>query len=93
MEDQERERQLERLRANSRRYYQNHKQELSERRKTARRAKLEAMSEEERAALREKNRLYQAEYRRRNPQKVAVWTARCWLRKLEKTGEKAVSYE
>ena len=91
--DQEREKQLERLRANSRRYYQNHKQELSERRKTARRARLETMSEEERAALRERNRIYQAKYRAEHPEKVAVWTARCWLRKLEKTGEKAVSYE
>ena len=78
------EKRLERLRENSRRYYQLHKAELAEKRKTARRAKLEGMSEEEREALREKNRVYQAEYRRRNPQKVALWTARCWLRRLER---------
>ena len=81
-----RERDLERLRANSRRYYQNHKQELSEKRKSARAAKLEAMTPEEREILREKNRLYQAAYRKANPQKVAVWTAKTWLRKLEKCG-------
>lgn len=81
-----RERDLERLRANSRRYYQNHKQELSEKRKSARAAKLEAMTPEEREILREKNRLYQAAYRKANPQKVALWTAKTWLRKLEKCG-------
>lgn len=82
-----RERDLERLRANSRRYYQNHKQELSEKRKSARAAKLEAMTPEEREALRERNRIYQAAYRKANPEKVAVWTARTWLRKLEKCGK------
>ena len=82
-----RERDLERLRANSRRYYQNHKQELSKKRKSARAAKLEAMTPEEREALRERNRIYQAAYRKANPQKVAVWTAKTWLRKLEKCGK------
>ena len=77
---------LERLRENSRRYYQNHRTELAAKRKTARRAKLDAMSEEEREILREKNRLYQAAYRKANPEKVALWTAKTWLRKLEKCG-------
>lgn len=77
---------LERLRENSRRYYQNHKAELAEKRKTARRAKLDAMSEEERNALRAKNAEYQREYRAKNPQKVAIWTARTYLRKLERYG-------
>ena len=81
-----RERDLERLRENSRRYYQNHKLELSEKRKSARAAKLEAMTPEEREILREKNRLYQAAYRKANPEKVALWTAKTWLRKLEKCG-------
>ena len=81
-----RERDLERLRANSRRYYQNHKQELSEKRKSARAAKLEAMTPEEREALRERNRIYQAAYRKAHPEKIAVWTAKTWLRKLEKYG-------
>ena len=87
MTEAEREKRLERLRANSRRYYETHKAELSTKRKTARRARLEAMSEEEREAIREKNRLYQAEYRRKHPEKVALWTARTWLRKLERYGE------
>ena len=78
---------LERLRENSRRYYRNHKLELSEKRKSARAAKLEAMTPEEREILREKNRLYQAAYRKANPQKVALWTAKTWLRKLEKCGK------
>lgn len=91
MTEAEREKRLERLRANSRRYYQNHKEELSERRKTARRAKLEAMSPEEREALKEKNRVYQADYRRRYPQKVAVWTAKTALRRLERYGQETVT--
>ena len=91
MTEEERRMKLERLRANSRRYYENHKEELSEKRKTARRAKLEAMSPEEREALKEKNRVYQAEYRRRYPQKVAVWTARTALRRLERYGQETVT--
>ena len=78
---------LARLRANSRRYYEAHKEELAAKRRTARYAKLEAMSEEEREALRERNRVYQAQYRRANPQKVAVWAARCALRRLETYGQ------
>lgn len=77
---------LERLRENSRRYYQNHKAELAEKRKTARRAKLDAMSEEERNALRAKNAEYQREYRAKHPERVAIWTARTYLRKLERYG-------
>ena len=84
--NEEREARLARLRENSRRYYKAHKGELSEKRKTARRAKLEAMSEEEREALRIKNAEYQKKYRRENPQKVAIWTARTYLRKLERYG-------
>lgn len=87
MNNEDREKRLERLRQNSRRYYARHKEELAAKRKKARRAKLEAMTPEEREAIREKNRVYQAEYRRRNPQKVAVWTARTWLRKLERYGQ------
>ena len=75
------------MRENSKRYYEKHKAEIAEKRKAARRAKLDAMSEEERAELREKHRVYQAQYRRKNPEKVAVWTARTWLRKLEKYEE------
>lgn len=91
MNEADREKRLERLRANSRRYYENHKEALAERRKTARRAKLDAMSEEEREALKEKNRVYQAAYRRRYPQKVAVWTARTALRRLERYGQETVT--
>ena len=87
MTEEEREKRLARLRENSHRYYEAHKKELSERRKTARRAKLDAMSEAEREALKEKNRIYQAQYRKAHPEKVAVWTARTWLRKLERYGQ------
>lgn len=93
MNEAEREARLARLRENSRRYYEAHKQELAAKRKTARRAKLDAMSDEEREALREKNRIYQARYRKAHPEKVAVWTARTWLRKLEKAGQEKQAYE
>lgn len=87
MTEEKREQHLERLRANSRRYYERHKEELSARRKTARAAKLAGMSEEEREALKARNREYQKAYRKAHPEKVAVWTARTWLRKLERCGE------
>ena len=91
MNEAEREARLARLRENSRRYYEAHKQELAAKRKTARRAKLDAMSDEEREALKEKNRVYQADYRRRYPQKVAVWTAKTALRRLERYGQETVT--
>ena len=84
--EERREARLARLRENSRRYYEAHRQELAAKRKTARRAKLDSMSEEEREALRIKNAEYQRKYRRENPAKVAVWTARTYLRKLERYG-------
>ncbi len=87
MTEEERKKRLERLRANSRRYYEAHKKELSEKRKTARAAKLAGMSEEEREALKARNREYQKAYRKAHPDKVAIWTARTWLRKLEKAGQ------
>lgn len=93
MDEVKRNEQLERLRANSRRYYQNHKRELSIKRKTARQAKLEAMTPAEREALREKNRIYQSQYRKAHPEKVALWTAKTWLRKLEKAGEEKLVNE
>ena len=39
------------------------------------------MSEEEREAIREKNRIYQTQYRKAHPDKVAIWSARTWQRK------------
>ena len=88
--DEKRERRLAQLRANNRRYYEAHKQELSEKRKTARQAKLAAMSPEEREAYNARNREYQRKYRQEHPDRVAIWTARTWLRKLEKTGQEII---
>ena len=68
----------------NKRYYQAHKLELSEKRKAARLAKLAGMSEEEKEELRERARIYQKEYRKLHPEKVAIWTTRTGLRKLEK---------
>ena len=54
---------------------------------------MEAMSAEEREALRAKNAEYQRKYRRENPAKVAVWMARAYLRKLERYGMELKSDE
>lgn len=67
----------------NRRYYEAHKLELAEKRKTARAAKLAAMSVEELAEYRRKCAAYQKQYRDAHPDKIAIWTARTWQRRAE----------
>jgi len=84
---------LERKRANCRRYYYRHQEELSEKRKIARQKKLDSMTPEERAEIRERNRRYQSKYRMEHPEHVAVWTMRTAIRKLERMKEAAEANE
>lgn len=79
----DRERELARLREKSRRYYAAHREELSEKKKAARRARLDAMTEEELQAMREKQAEYMRRYRQQNPKKRAIIEARYWLNKVK----------
>lgn len=79
----DREKELARLREKSRRYYAAHREELSEKKKAARRARLDAMTEEELQAMREKQAAYMREYRKKNPKKRAIIEARYWLNKVQ----------
>ena len=84
MEDQEkREKRLAKLRENSKRYYEAHKEEIAEKAKQRRRAKLDAMTPEERTEYNKKQADYQRAYRAENKSKVAVWALRTWQRKVE----------
>lgn len=78
---------LARKRASCRKYYYRNQEELSEKRRIARQKKLEAMTPEELAQLRERNRNYQRKYRAENPARVAVWTMHTAIRKLERMKE------
>ena len=80
----DREKRLARLRENSRRYYEAHREEIAERRKEARKAKLQGMTGEEFEAYRKKSADYQRQYRAAHPDKVAEWNAKTWARQLEK---------
>jgi len=80
----DREKRLARLRENSRRYYEAHREEIAERRKEARKVKLQGMTGEEFEAYRKKNAEYQKQYRAAHPEKVAEWNARTWAHQLEK---------
>lgn len=80
----DKEKELARQREKSRRYYAAHREELSEKRKAARRAKLDAMNEEELASMRKKQAEYMRTYRKRNPEKRAVIEARYWLNKIQR---------
>ena len=84
MEDQaKREKRLAQLRENSKRYYEAHKEEIAEKARERRRAKLAAMTPEERTEYNRTNAEYQRAYRAKNPAKVAIWSARTWQRKVE----------
>lgn len=72
------------MRECSKRYYAEHKAEIAEKRKQARRAKLDAMTEEERKEYNRKQAEYQKKYRQENPLNVAIWAQRTWERKLER---------
>ena len=83
MDEQAREKRLAQLRENSRRYYAIHKEEIAEKAKQRRRAKMDAMTPEERVEYNRKQAEYQRAYRAKNPAKVAIWSARTWQRKVE----------
>lgn len=83
MNELDREKRLAKLRENSKRYYAVHKEEIAEKRKQARRAKLDAMTEDERKEYNRKQADYQREYRKTHPAQVAIWAQRTWQRKVE----------
>jgi len=83
MNELDREKRLTKLRENSRRYYEAHKEEIAEKRKKARREKLDAMTPEERKEYNRKLSEYQKEYKKAHPVQVAIWTQRTWQRKVE----------
>lgn len=83
MNELDREKRLAKLRENSKRYYAAHKEEIAEKRKKARREKLDAMTPEERKEYNRKLSEYQKEYKKAHPVQVAIWAQRTWQRKVE----------
>jgi hypothetical protein len=72
------------MRENSKRYYAEHKEEIAEKSKQRRRAKLDAMTAEERAEYNRKQSEYQNAYRKAHPLQAALYAKRTWERKLER---------